>query len=306
MKFHCSQHMKTHILFCIFFVFLILSCSAQTERIESNLMECTLQSYADGGIELKNIISDYQTLLINEGFLKDVSAKSYRGILEKMAVGNGFEKEPSKFFILEIRNIEQPDLDKIKQCQQIKWTDSTSYLSSKLKRFENIFDPNNPNITKASSVAKEMLEVLTIEDFELEYYRLRTFFIFSYIDTDADVDSNITVIKNPTNEQKQRSLKIELNHQSDIIFKGNTIDKEQLSLIIREYYSKNKSKSILTLKSDKDAIYGAFEDVQQIITLQINKLKTELAKSEFQKSLKELNKEQMDLLDNTYPLVIIE
>ena len=83
--------MKTTILLFISFVFLILSCSAQTERIETKLMDCTFKSYADGGVELKNLISDYQSLLIKERILQDNSARSYRSILEKITEKNGIE-----------------------------------------------------------------------------------------------------------------------------------------------------------------------------------------------------------------------
>ncbi|SKB64936.1 Biopolymer transport protein ExbD/TolR [Maribacter arcticus] len=300
--------MKTIILLFISSVFLALSCSAQTERIETKLMDCTFQSYADGGAELKTLISDYQSLLIKEGILQDNSARSYRSILEKISKKSEIEKEPSKFFIIEIRNINQPDLEKIERCQLKTFADSASYNLSKLRRFENIFSPDNPNSSRVSSVTKQILDVLTLEDFELDYYKLRTFLIFSYIDTDAGLDEQLSEnsIGDNENIDLKNALRIEIDGNDLVYVDNKKVNEAGLKKKVRSYEEKNKSESIILLKADRETKYGTYIKVQNAIVYEIQNLRENFSKNKYNKNLDELSDQQLSEISKMYPQNLVE
>jgi biopolymer transport protein ExbD len=300
--------MKTIILLFISSVFLVPSCSAQTERNETKLMDCTFQSYADGGLELKNLISDYQSLLIKEGILQDNSARSYRRILENISNKSRIEREPSKFFIIEIRNINQPDLEKIQQCELKTFADSASYDFSKLRRFENIFSTNNPNSSRVSSVTKQMLDILTLEDLKLDYYKLRTFLIFSYIDTDAGLNEQLPENRIGDNENidLKNALIIEID-RNNLVYVGNKkVNVAVLKKKVRSYEKKNKSESIIVLKADRESKYGTYIKVQNAIVYEIQSLKENFSKNKYNKSLDELTDQQLSKISKMYPQNLVE
>ena len=150
-------------------------------------MDCSYQSFADSGKEFKKLISDYENLLIKEEILADKSGKSYRQVLQKISNENGFDKVPSMFFITEWQKIVKPDNEKAMECQNIMVEDSASYDMSKLKKFEQAMNNARNSINIQSTLAKELLEILTEDDFALDFYKVRTFFIFSLISTNAGI-----------------------------------------------------------------------------------------------------------------------
>ncbi|MCE2612320.1 hypothetical protein LVD13_04990 [Flavobacteriaceae bacterium D16] len=302
------QHMKTTIHLFILSVLQILFCSAQTERIETELMDCVYQSYADGGAELKNLIRDYQSLLIKEGILSDDSASSYRRILQKISEKGKIEKEPSRFFNIEVRNINQPDSEKIQRCYLKKFEDSASFDFSKLRRFENIFNADNPNNSRVSSVAKQMLDVLTLEDFKLDYYKVRTFLIFSYIDTDAGLDTQTfeNRIGDKDNIDLNKALIIEIDSNDLIYVDNKKVNEVEFKEKVRSYEEKNKSESIILLKADGKSKYGTYLKVQNAIIYEIQNLRENFSKNKYNKRLDELSIQQLSEISKIYPQNLVE
>ena len=80
--------------------------------------------------------------------------------------------------------IEKPDLEKAQECQKLIVKDSSLYDMSKLKGLEQAIDnAQYSGDIQPSLIAEDILKVLTEDDFELDFYKLRTFLLFSIIDT---------------------------------------------------------------------------------------------------------------------------
>ena len=193
------------------------------------MMECTYQSYPDNGLAFKQLISDYQTLLIDEEILADSSAKSYRDLLKKFADGKGFDKVPSKYFYIEFRNLEKGNEEALRKCREQVLNDSAMYSSSKLKAFKSVIQSNSP---KASIQAKEILDVLSEEDFELHLYKLCTFMMFSYIETDAGVVENAQTV---TDYDRTKALNIRLTKNKEILVNNQSASMAELKTLVKEY-----------------------------------------------------------------------
>ena len=155
-------------------------------------------------------------------------------------------------------------------------------------------------------VATSINDVLETQDYEMEYYKLSVFFVFDLISTSAGVDHTVTTLKSPTDKQISNALKIEINDESKIIYQNKLIEIDQLGEILSEYYKGNKSESILSLKTDKNAKYNVYAEVSELIRKELNQLRMELAESEFQKPFEKLNQTEMDFVNTTYPMVVIE
>nr|WP_295705824.1 hypothetical protein [uncultured Lacinutrix sp.] len=171
--------MKVKSIFCIIILIINSSCFSQNNRIENKLMECYYQSFQDNGIEIKKLIHDYENLLINEGFLKDNSAKSYITFLQNFSNQNIYT--PSKFFCVESQNIKKLNEVNYLECRKLVLEDFKHTNTSKLESIEKaVINNSNPQ-----NVVKDMLKVLTKEDFEIEYYKRQAFLVFCLIDTEA-------------------------------------------------------------------------------------------------------------------------
>ena len=66
------------------------------------------------------------------------------------------------------------------------------------------------------------------------------------------------------------------------------------------------TKGVISLSNDLDTKYGTYIAVQNELVAAINELRDELAKSKFQKSYNDLDKEQQDAIRDIYPSRISE
>jgi len=66
------------------------------------------------------------------------------------------------------------------------------------------------------------------------------------------------------------------------------------------------TKGVISLSNDLDTKYGTYIAVQNELVAAINELREELAKSKFQKSYNDLEKEQQDAIRDIYPSRISE
>ncbi len=295
--------MNKIVLLIISFIF--SSCVAQKERIENEIMECSYQSYSDNGKQLKQLISDYQQLLIDEKILTDRSGKSYRNILQDIADRNELNKAPSKFFLAELKKIDKPDSIKIQDCQKIIVNDSALYNLSKLKRLEQvIIDAQDSNDLRSSLIAKNILEVLSEDDFELEFYKLRVFFILESISSNnlLQLPSKLDIKENDLKD----ALKIYLDGKNQIFVNEKKVNVSELKKQIRDYESVNKSKSVISIKVEQETAYKTYVDVQNVIAEEINFLREQLAKEKYSNELDKLTEEQLAEIKKIYPQKIVE
>ncbi len=261
----------------------------------------------DNGTSLKLLIKNHQNLLIKEFILKDSTAKSLQIAFSEMASGK-LHKTPSKSFIKQWHELFGPEKEELNNCQKKIVKKSNEYESEKYLMFTNeliqIFSKNEG--IERKEVATIINDVLETQDYGMEYYKLSVFFVFDLIATSAGVDHTVTTLKSPTDQQISNALKIEINGESKIIYQNKPIEIDQVGEILSKYYKRNKSKSILSLKTDKNAKYNVYAEVSELIRKELNQLRMELAESKFKKPFEKLNQTEMDFVNTTYPMVVIE
>lgn len=300
--------MKTNFLLYIIIALLFAPCIAQNNRIENLLMDCSYQAFADNGKEFKTLISDFESLLIKEKILADKSGNSYRQVLQKIADGKEFNKVPSTLFSVELQKIEKPDLEKVQECKKNIVKDSSLYDMSKLKVLEQAIDnAQNSGDLQPSLIAKGILKVLTKDDFELDFYKLRTFLLFSLIDPDSGINRRIPEMEeNQVEYDLTNALKITLNDKSEIFVNDKKVTIVELKKLVRFYELENKSESIISLKANRETMYKTYMDVQNAIVSEIRHLRAKLAKEKYNMELDKLTEEQLSEIKKVYPQNMVE
>ena len=294
------------IKFFIFFLTLVIlsPCVAQSTRIEEKLMDCTIRSYEDGGAEFQNLINTYESLLIDEGFLVDGTAKSYYDIFIKLANGGGFEKEPSKFFFPEQRKIKQGNRYKIHECQKLAMADTLNFESGKLQRFLSVFDPKNPKNSTKSSIAQEILKILDETDFELSFYKIKTFLLFSWIDTDSGLDG--TKVEDTEPVALQNALRVTIDKNNGIVVDDQKISLEELKAHIGSYEKLHTSESVIIIKTHRSTLYRNYIEVLNSIKEAIQLLRDDMAKAKYHKNFDQLSEAEQSEIATYFPLTLVD
>ena len=300
--------MKTNFLLNIIIGFLFTSCVAQNERIENLIMDCAFQSFADNGIAYKKQISDYENLLIDEKILTDNSGQSYRQLLMDIADEEEFDKVPSKFFVVELQKIEKPNFEEAQKCKEIIVKDSAKYDMTKLKGFEQVIDKAQYSGNfQPDAIAKGLLKVLTEEDLELDFYKLRTFLLFSIIDTNSGMNMQLSDFESDQTEvDLTKALRITLDDKNQIFVNKKKVSLDDLKKLVREYESELKSESVILWKTDRATMYRNYIDVQNAIVGEIQYLRNKLAIEKYKTEFDKLTEEQQSEIKNIYPKRIIE
>ncbi|ETN96883.1 hypothetical protein P278_03090 [Zhouia amylolytica AD3] len=271
-------------------------------------MDCAYQSFADNGIAYKKQISDYENLLIDEKILIDNSGQSYRQLLMDIADEEEFDKVPSKFFVVELQKIEKPNSEEAQKCKEIIVKDSAKYDMTKLKGFEHVIDKGQYSGNfQPASIAKGLLKVLTEKDLELDFYKLRTFLLFSIIDTNSGMNKQLSDFESDQTEvDLTKALRITLDDKNQIFVNEKKVSLDDLKKLVREYESELKSESVILWKTDRATMYRNYIDVQNAIVGEIQYLRNKLAIEKYKTEFDKLTDEQQSEIKNIYPKRIIE
>ena len=209
----------------LLFVFTNL-CFSQKQRIEIKLMDCWYNSLGKKSKIVKEFIKEYNQSLIEEKILKDTTSKSYLAIYKSFE-NNQEYKKPSKSFFEELYKMNLKLDDFIKNSQKIL-KDTLRYDVKKYMKFESTFDSviGTKDYTR-KDIAKGIISVLDEKDFNLEYYRIRTFLIFDYIILSEIWDINF--LKKSVNTSKhtfKNAFSIHIDKYNKIYIEANEVDLE--------------------------------------------------------------------------------
>lgn len=290
------------------FIILTFSCTGQNNvRLENKLMDCAYQSYDDNGKAVKTLIYDFEQLLIDEKIILDRNGKDYASIFQKIANENDFDFTPSKSFLTELQKLPKANAEKSKECRD-NFLDYSSIEDSKISKLEYVLDSiQNSGNGNASKIAKGILSVLSESDFELDYYKLRTLFLFDLMNPKSEMDLRIPELQSQEpSENFDNALKIYVDENSEFFVNGKIVDSKELKKQIRDYSTKNKSKSIFTLKTEPETKYSKYIEVQNSIVSEIQKLRNKLSLDMYKANFKDLNEEEAKEITDVYPQTLIE
>lgn len=109
-----------------------------------------------------------------------------------------------------------------------------------------------------------------------------------------------------TEHDLSKAINIYIDGNNQIFVDKEKINIKELKARIREYEFKNKSESIITLKSERTTMYKVYIDVQNAIVGEIRVLRKQLAKEKYNKKLDNLTEEQLSEIRKVYPQKLVE
>ena len=297
---------KNFPVFVLFFV-VIIACNSQVERVENKLMQCTYSAFPDQGESLKTAINNYEQLLIFEGVLQDASGQSYRNILEQIANNESPESIPSRFFGSELENTPPSNMEQSEACYQDLLLNA-DYYDSKFARIERamIAAMEAKNIYP-SLLAKNILEILDADDFELDFYKLRTFSVVGMFNVDTGISKLLpTVDELKEQHDLTNALIIGIDNNSEIWANQTQVGISKLQQLLSSHIQTQQEALTIVIQADSGAAYSTYIQVQNVITGQLEAFRARLAQSLFGKTMNDLSPDELAQVKKAYPKNIIE
>lgn len=294
------------ILFVNIIILLVLnSCSSKTERIENKLMECNCLGFSDNGEQLKQLMSHYETYLIKEKIINDNSGESYRNIINSIANGNELKNKPAYSFVEQLNGIEKKEDSMSKKCVQRIISDSLKYDFIKFiklqREMKNII--NKSEDLKPESLASVILEVLSKKDFELDFYKFRTFCLLDMLD--SKIEHTKVLPESNKNLDLDKAFRVLINSENKIFVNKKEIKLNDLKFYLIKYYEDNMSSSVVSIKTEKETKYSYYIVVENEIISAIYKVRDNYSKIRYGKKYMDLAEEKKGFLDKQYPRTLI-
>jgi len=296
--------MKQTLVITFLFISLFFSCGIQTERIEDKLMDCNNQSFVDGGKQLKELITDYESNLIKANIISDNSGKSYLKVISQISKGIEPKEKPYYSFGEMLNGIEKNQNSTSNTCLQTVLSDSTKYDFKKFLGFQNSLENaiRNAGDLRIELLATEFSSTLSEKDFELDFYKMRAFLLFDMLRPYNGINKALP----KTNYDLKNAFKIYLNKENKIFVNNTEIQLKSLKSKLVKYYKDNESESVISIKTDKETMYSDYITVQNEIQSAINLVRDNLSNKKFGKKYADLTDEEQKSIKEKYPKSIID
>ncbi|MEW7281360.1 hypothetical protein ABW636_22460 [Aquimarina sp. 2201CG1-2-11] len=193
-----------------------------------------------------------------------------------------------------------------------KWVtlliNSPQYLQSKVYRLQNVVDSIKiSGDIFPSKIANGILSVLDAEDFQLEYYKIKTFVLLDGTNTTSKLSQKLKQKKEKFKKlDLDNAIKIHVTKKNETLVDNKNVSILKMRELIREYVFKSKSNSIISLTSSKETIYKVYVDVQNTILNEIDLLRKQLSLKKYGIEYSQLTKVQRLEIENIYPKKLIE
>lgn len=181
-------------------------------------------------------------------------------------------------------------------------------------------------------MSKKMPEVPAASLADIAFMLLIFFLVTTTMDVDSGLERRLPQwVDQPLDEEvdvKERNVFVVLvNRNNDLLVENEWTNISELREKAKEFMANPAdseslpekepkeipffgevmvTKGVISLSNDLDTKYGTYIAVQNELVAAINELRDELAKSKFQKSYNDLEKEQQDAIRDIYPSRISE
>ncbi len=289
-------------------LFFFNSCKQET-RVEQEFMACTYAAFDDNGKELKSFMKEYEQMLFEADILKGTTGKDYMQLLDHLSTGNLENIVATDSFLAKVQEMKKPDSDILTACQATIFQDTLRYNTSKILLLETTLNGlNQTGDFEPTLIAKNTAEILTVDDLELDFYKMRVYLLMDMMLINAGVYPTIDRVE-ATLEREfdlDNALDLKLNAESGLSVDEKPTDIKNLKSLVSAYLRKNESNSVIQLKAENDTAYATYIAVQNEVIAAYDIVREQEAQIRFNSSWESLNKEQKDEIILKFPKNIID
>ena len=174
--------MKKTFYFILLFFVLSGSCFGQKNVVENNIITCQTEIYNKAGFDLNKIVIDYENILIENEILQDKTGASYSSLLNKIVTDENYQIDSliSFYDVYPLFKISESGKTKILNCETTQINNDKNNLS-KWKKISKKIDSIKFGEGNVSRVSKIFLETLSKNDFEMNFYKIKTFLVIEMV-----------------------------------------------------------------------------------------------------------------------------
>jgi hypothetical protein len=249
----------------------------------------------------------FESELVSEGLLESGNEPDYRGLLQRIASGQGLVRPVESYFGPRFRNLLRDSLAYTK-CYEVLQLSNLEPEDSTLIRFENfremlLHEPIAPSLEAAS-----YLDILSELELGMPYYQL---FTYELIDRQA-FETEFAPPPFATLEELGRLntsganvLRVYMTEGNQLIISDQLISPEQLLALVSTHARTYEQSALYIVEVETDVKYGNFISLKDRIALAVTQVRDNYARRLLGKTLTELTPEEQEAVFGKYPIRIV-
>ena len=266
-------HMR-HIFVLITFLILISPLSAQElpQFIRERIDFCDSKFSDEQAKQLLEDLNELEDYFIKKRLLKDKSGISYRAVYERIVNENDLSFEIDTTFEL----LDTLGFQVYTSCFYKALTpEQLSALTLRHQEAAERIANNNEGDITPSIVAQRILDNLTIDDFELEFYRVSSLLTFYRIAYPApSLDLGLPNLSQNTDTDIE-TIELVLNKNNQIEIEKNILTLEEAEEKIYQFLLTEPLKKGVEFTPSRDASYESYLELLEMLNSVYDSLKEE-------------------------------
>ena len=223
--------------------------------------------------QLRKELNNLEDYFLTNGLLNDKSGNSYRAVYKQIVQENDLIFEIDTTFKL----LDNLDFQVYTSCfYKVLTPEQLTQLSPRhLEATQRISGNYDGNVTP-SLVAQRILDSLTDDDFELEYFRVSALLTFYRVSSPTPtLNLRLPDFGRPDNPNIQ-TIHVILNANNQILIDDKTFTIESAKQVIYDYLSMKPKARGIELTASRGASYEAYINVTNMFNAVYSKLTSEL------------------------------
>ncbi len=171
---------KSFLLFCLFICVFTNFDIVSAQTIEQNYLKCLKAEYKDKGVKIDSVLIEYESFLINKGFLAKEPKERYISFLkntskEKVLIATVPEKTHSVISLLNFSDFKKGD------CINYN-IDKQNEIYLKFLKLEESIDNGFSDFGELADI---YLKIFSVEDLSSSFFRFYWLYLLAYT---SDID----------------------------------------------------------------------------------------------------------------------
>ncbi len=280
---------------------------AQSERPENLLFDCIRGSFPDSGRALDSLMVVFESELVSEGLLESSEALDYRGLLQRIASGQGLVRPVERYFGPRFRTLPR-DTTAYGNCQSYFGVEALTPQDSTLLRFAEFRESLLHESLTPSMEAAAYLDILTENDLRLPYYRYTTYDLIDRVAYETEFApapfASLETLGN-LNTSGANVFQVYMTEEDQLIVADQLVTPGQMAELVSRHARTFEQSALYIVQVEADVKYGSFITLKDQIALAITKVRDQYARTLLGKTLTELTPGERQVVFGKYPVRIV-
>ena len=213
--------------------------------------------------QLRTELDDLENYFVTKGLLTDKSGTSYKAVYEQIV------KDDDLNFSIDItfELLEELDFQVLTDClYKLLTLEQLTQLTFRHHEAAERISSNYSGNLSPRLVAQRIVDNLSTEDFELEFYQISSLLIFYRISYPApEIMTGLPNFDQSSESPSLLTIKVYLNEESQIIINNSKRTIKQAENFIYDFLKSEPSKKGIEISASRNASYASYSELLSVV-----------------------------------------